>query len=45
MPGLGNPLTDIDVGDFNKYLGEAAIIAKAASGTMTDRDLVELESG
>lgn len=45
FPGLGNPMTDIDIGDFNGYLSKIGPILKMESGDMTDRDIVEMEAG
>lgn len=45
FPGLGNPMTDIDISDFNGYLGKIGDILKMESGEMTDRDIVEMEAG
>ena len=44
FPGLGNPMTDIDITDFNGYLGKIGVILKMEAGEMTDRDIVEMES-
>ena len=44
MPGFGNPLTDIDIGDFNNYLSRAGFVAKIAAGTLSDRDIVQQEA-
>ena len=43
FPGLGNPMTDIDIDDFNGYLSKIAPILKIKSGAMTDRDLIEMD--
>ena len=44
FPGLGNPMTDIDITDFNGYLGKIGPILKMESGEMTDREIVEMEA-
>ena len=45
MPGLGNPMTDIDIADFNGYRDKIGDILKKMSGAMTNRDIVEMEAG
>ena len=43
MPGLGNPMTDLDIDDFNGYRDKLGDILKSMSGEMTDRDIVEMD--
>ena len=45
MPGLGNPMRDIDIADFNEYCRRIGIIQKMTAGGLTDLDIVEIESG
>lgn len=45
MPGLGNPMTDIDVKDFNQYMERVGAVVMVTSGKATDHDLVKLEQG
>ena len=45
MPGLGNPLTDLDVLDFNRYSKRVTAIAKIASKTMSMRDAMLMGQG
>ncbi len=44
FPGLGNPMTDIDIDDFNGYLGKIGTIHRMESGEMTDREIVDMEA-
>ena len=45
MPGLGDPMRDIDIDDFCRYAEQVGFIQKLASQSLTDRDLVEMEAG
>ena len=45
MPGLGNPLEDLDIDDFNEFLARVSFVSKANRGELTDRDILNYESG
>ena len=44
FPGVGNPMTDLDIDDFNGYREKIVPILKTEAGEMTDRDIVEMEA-
>lgn len=45
MPGLGNPLTDLDVVDFNRYAERCGALLKIAANRFTARDAMLMEEG
>lgn len=45
MPGLGNPLTELDVIDFNRYCERVGAVAKMATGKMSARDSMLIAQG